>query len=240
MGNKQQKIKTNKYIPLTVKRTYPKKLIDMNKKCDTCTNIIEPNFQLSGMIYCRDCYNKKLIINKENLIPFLELSLKAKFDANEILENKLYLGGETSAYRKEQLIELGITNILIVGLYLYQFYPNSFIYKQIEIRDEEFADILRYFIPSIIFINESKGKCLVHCKAGMSRSASIVISYIMFIQKTTFENAYNYVIERRNIIYPNEGFIEQLKEFQEMLELINYEFRFLEPMQRIIFEGNDF
>ncbi len=240
MGNIQKQIPQKEYKPLTTLRTYPKKKYDPNKKCATCSNIIEKNFQISSMIYCRDCYNKKLIENKEKNFPLWEESLKYKYDGNEIIENKLYLGGETSAYRKEKLKEFNITNILIVGLYLYQFYPNSFIYKQIEIRDEEFADILRYFIPSIIFINESKGKCLVHCKAGMSRSASIVISYIMFIQKTTFENAYNYVIERRNIIYPNEGFIEQLKEFQEMLELINYEFRFLEPMQRIIFEGDDF
>ena len=240
MGNKQQKIKTNKYIPLTVKRTYPKKLIDMNKKCDTCTNIIEPNFQLSGMIYCRDCYNKKLIINKENLIPFLELSLKAKFDANEILENKLYLGGETSAYRKEKLKELNITNILIVGLYLYKFFPDDFIYKQIEIRDEENEEILQYFIPSILFINQSKGACLVHCKGGMSRSASIVISYIMFSKKINFDDAYDFVSSKRGIICPNDGFVEQLKEFEEMLELINYEFKFLEPMQRILFEGDDF
>ena len=240
MGNKQQKIKTNKYIPLTVKRTYPKKIIDMNKKCDTCTNIIEPNFQLSGMIYCRDCYNKKLIINKENLIPFLELSLKAKFDANEILENKLYLGGETSAYRKEKLKELNVTNILIVGLYLYKFFPDDFIYKQIEIRDEEDEDILRYFIPSIIFINESKGSCLVHCKGGFSRSPSIVISYIMFTKKLNYYNAYQFVSSKRTCIYPNDGFVEQLKEFEEMLQLINYQYKFLEPMQRILFEGDDF
>ena len=192
------------------------------------------------MIYCRDCYNKKLIENKEKNFPFWEQSLKCKYDCNEIIENKLYLGGETSAYRKEKLKELNVTNILIVGLYLYKFFPDDFIYKQIEIRDEEDEDILRYFIPSIFFINESKGSCLVHCKGGMSRSASIVISYIMFTKKLNYHNAHEFVLDKRVIIYPNDGFIEQLKEFEEMLELINYEYKFLEPMQRILFEGDDF
>ncbi len=240
MGNKQKKIPQREYKPLTTLRTYPKKKYDPNKKCETCSNIIEKNFQISSMIYCRDCYNKKLIENKEKNFPFWEQSLKCKYDCNEIIENKLYLGGETSAYRKEKLKEFNITNILIVGLYLYKFFPDDFIYKQIEIRDEEDEDILRYFIPSIFFINQSKGSCLVHCKGGMSRSASIVISYIMFTKKLNYHNAHEFVLDKRVIIYPNDGFIEQLKEFEEMLELINYEYKFLEPMQRILFEGDDF
>ena len=240
MGNQQKKIPQKEYKPLTIKRTYPKNKYDPNKKCETCSNIIEKNFQISSMKFCRECYNKKLIENKKTNFPFWEQSLKSKYDGNEILENKLYLGGETSAYRKEKLKELNITNILIVGLYLYKFFPDDFIYKQIEIRDEENEEILQYFIPSILFINQSKGACLVHCKGGMSRSASIVISYIMFSKKINFDDAYDFVSSKRGIICPNDGFVEQLKEFEEILKLINYEFKFLEPMQRILFEGDDF
>ncbi len=55
-----------------------------------------------------------------------------------------------------------------------------------------------------------------------------------------FKDAYNYVLKKRNYICPNYGFIEQLIEFQEMLELINYQYKFLQPMQSIIFEKDDF
>ena len=55
-----------------------------------------------------------------------------------------------------------------------------------------------------------------------------------------FQDAYDFVLHKRKIICPNYGFIEQLIEFQEMLELINYKFKFLQPMQNIIFEKDDF
>ena len=55
-----------------------------------------------------------------------------------------------------------------------------------------------------------------------------------------FKDAYNYVLKKRNYICPNHGFIEQLIEFQEMLELINYDFKFLQTIHNIIFEGDDF
>ena len=55
-----------------------------------------------------------------------------------------------------------------------------------------------------------------------------------------FKDAYDYVLKKRNYICSNYGFIEQLIEFQEMLELINYQYKFLQPMQNIIFENNDF
>ena len=55
-----------------------------------------------------------------------------------------------------------------------------------------------------------------------------------------FKNAFNYVFSKRKNICPNNGFIEQLIEFQEMLELINYDFKFLQTIHNIIFEGDDF
>jgi len=46
----------------------------------------------------------------------------------------------------------------------------------------------------------------VHCAAGVSRSASIVIAYLMKINHWTFENAYSFVKSKRKIIDPNFGF----------------------------------
>ena len=55
-----------------------------------------------------------------------------------------------------------------------------------------------------------------------------------------FKNAFNYLLSKKKIINPNHGFIEQLIEFQEMSELINYDFKFLHSMHNIIFEDDDF
>lgn len=54
-----------------------------------------------------------------------------------------------------------------------------------------------------------KGKILVHCQVGVSRSATIVLAYLMLKQNMTLAEAIKKVKERRGI-YPNQGFLKQL------------------------------
>ena len=225
--------------PLTTERKYPKKKLIYNVKCPKCKNTIEPEFQLCrNFRICRKCYNKIMEEQKEDLLDYFS---RLKFEASEIIEDKLYLGNEGSSFSKKKLKKKGITDIIIVGYNLYKFYPEDFNYKQIEIDDNEYEEILKYFIPIILYILNNEDKVFfIHCQAGISRSASIVISIIMFMKKLNFEEAFKFVSNKRKIISPNFGFIQQLKEFQEMLELIDYKFKFLQPMQNIIFEDNDF
>jgi hypothetical protein len=53
---------------------------------------------------------------------------------------------------------------------------------------------------------------LIHCHQGVSRSATITIAYLMKRLSWNYEQAYAYVKERRPCIYPNKGFVKQLKE----------------------------
>jgi len=50
------------------------------------------------------------------------------------------------------------------------------------------------------------GGVLVHCFAGVSRSATCVIAYLMQEQDMTFEEAFSYASKRRPVIFPNMGF----------------------------------
>jgi len=50
--------------------------------------------------------------------------------------------------------------------------------------------------------------------AGKSRSSTIIIAYLIKERKMTFEEAFNYVKEKRIKIQPNKGFIKQLLEFE--------------------------
>jgi len=56
-------------------------------------------------------------------------------------------------------------------------------------------------------------KVLVHCTAGVSRSASVVIYYLMKKFNLSFEEADQIVRSKRPIIEPNPGFRKQLKHF---------------------------
>ncbi|MGL5100977.1 MAG: dual specificity protein phosphatase family protein [Plesiomonas sp.] len=59
---------------------------------------------------------------------------------------------------------------------------------------------------------------LVHCWAGMSRSATIVLSYLMLKQNMTLKEAINTVKEKRGIL-PNRGFLRQLLDLQTQLHM---------------------
>ena len=67
------------------------------------------------------------------------------------------------------------------------------------------------------------GKVLVHCNDGMSRSGSLVIAYIMQTYGMDFKAALNYVQQRRFCVQPNDGFEQQLREY--------------EPIYRAMLEG---
>lgn len=72
---------------------------------------------------------------------------------------------------------------------------------------------------SIIFIyRKNNSKCLVHCKMGVSRSASTVIAYAMKEYGWSLEKAYNFVKQKRNITRPNAGFMRQLAEYEGILD----------------------
>lgn len=60
-------------------------------------------------------------------------------------------------------------------------------------------------------------KCLVHCKMGVSRSASTVIAYAMKEYGWNLDTAFDYVKERRAVTKPNPSFMKQLEEYQGIL-----------------------
>ncbi len=60
-------------------------------------------------------------------------------------------------------------------------------------------------------------KCLVHCKMGVSRSASTVIAYAMKEFGWDMERAFDHVKERRSVTKPNPSFMKQLEEYQGIL-----------------------
>jgi protein-tyrosine phosphatase len=64
-----------------------------------------------------------------------------------------------------------------------------------------------------------RGNVLVHCHAGVSRSATLVIAYLMQEKRLTFDEAFSYASKFRPVIFPNQGFQKQLKEWQRLLQV---------------------
>lgn len=89
-------------------------------------------------------------------------------------------------------------------------------YCHLLIDDRDDFDISQYFIKAILFIEQQRllgRNVLLHCQMGKSRSAAILIAYLMFKRKMSCEEAYAFVKSKRSLVCPNPGFLEQLKCF---------------------------
>jgi protein-tyrosine phosphatase len=93
---------------------------------------------------------------------------------------------------------------------------------QIRVEDSSKTDLLSYFTETSQWIDaiRKKGKgVLVHCRAGISRSATIVVAYVMKKNNWSAERALEYVASKRSQIDPNRGFRRQLEEYESELDL---------------------
>lgn len=80
-------------------------------------------------------------------------------------------------------------------------------------------DISQFFSQTNAFIdaNISNG-IYVHCTAGISRSATIVIAYLMWKNRWTFSNAMAFVKSKRSCIEPNIAFQQYLRMYEMQLQ----------------------
>jgi len=70
-----------------------------------------------------------------------------------------------------------------------------------------------------------QGSVLIHCAAGFSRSVACVIAYLMKENSWTYERSFNFVKSRRGVKYtnPNFGFRQQLKDYENELQIYSEE-----------------
>ena len=134
----------------------------------------------------------------------------------------LFLSGSTIAEDLDELEQHNITHIVNVTDKLpntFEHFRNDvnelqFTYHKIPIPDSPLINITEYFPGAFEFIHSAitTGKrVLVHCFAGKSRSASVIIGYLMKYHNMRFEEAFTYVKHIRPSIDPNIGFYCQLQ-----------------------------
>jgi len=129
-----------------------------------------------------------------------------------ILDNHLYLSDVNVASNRETVEEFKIDVIVNVSREAYEV-PPSTCYNQFHLDDDERAQIEKVFNPVFAIIDAALAdnkRVLVHCRAGVSRSATVVIAYLMHAKKWTLMQALLHVRLRRPIICPNRGFLKKL------------------------------
>ena len=133
--------------------------------------------------------------------------------------NWLYLGTFTNACDIKELRRLKINYILnVAGECKNKNLPKDIKELHFDIKDYENFELYDYFDEANEFINKCRlegGVLLVHCKYGISRSASFIIAYLIKYMRYPADFAFNFVFQKRNQIKPNEGFMRQLNKYGE-------------------------
>ncbi|XP_028840537.1 uncharacterized protein LOC114793068 [Denticeps clupeoides] len=134
----------------------------------------------------------------------------------------LLLGNERDAQDLDLLLRLNISYVVNVTTHLPLYHLDTGLvrYKRLPATDNSKQNLRQYFEEVFEFIEEAH-QCgrgvLVHCQAGVSRSATIVIAYLMKHTLMTMMDAYKYVRSRRPVVSPNLNFMGQLLEFERDL-----------------------
>ena len=150
----------------------------------------------------------------------------------------LFLGPAAAAGRKagEELERVGISHIVCVrqnveSHFIRPHHQERCSYLVITLADSTLEPIipaarwtlmLLFLLPlreSADFISSSLssgGRVLVYCSDGMSRAPALVIAYLMQTYGLGFKAALNHVQQKRFCVQPNDGFEQQLREFEPM------------------------
>ncbi|CAG0920074.1 unnamed protein product [Notodromas monacha] len=137
----------------------------------------------------------------------------------------LLMGSQNAAFEERVLRRFAVSHILDVGSHAMTDQDEPEFREKIVQRTVEMLDIpetpliglLPYCFSFIDGAREKGGCCLVHCNAGVSRSAAVVIAYLMKSEGMTYRSAHDYLKSLRPCIRPNDGFIRQLLEYEEDL-----------------------
>uniref|UniRef100_A0A803LCC8 Uncharacterized protein n=1 Tax=Chenopodium quinoa TaxID=63459 RepID=A0A803LCC8_CHEQI len=170
-----------------------------------------------------DAYELK--VRLEHILERISLiSDAANTEKPSLITDNLFISGALAARSVFTLQHLGITHVLClcsneIGQSDSQFL-DLFRYQNFSISDEENSNISSIFSEACDFIDnveKTNGKVLVHCFEGRSRSATVVLAYLMQKKNLTLLEAWNKLKKAHRRAQPNDGFAKILQDWDKSL-----------------------
>ncbi|OEL22268.1 Dual specificity protein phosphatase PHS1 [Dichanthelium oligosanthes] len=187
-----------------------------------------------------DAYELK--VRLEHILERISLiSDAASTERPPQITDYLYIGGALAARSTHTLKHLGITHILClcaneIGQSESQ-KPGLFYYRNFSINDDDNADIGDVFQDAsdfIDYVDHLRGKVLVHCFEGKSRSATVVLAYLMLRKNFTLLEAWNMLKKVHRRAHPNDGFAKVLLDLDKKLHgKISMEWHHKRPAMKV-------
>lgn len=148
--------------------------------------------------------------------------------------DRLYIGNHIAAKDPRYLTPNGITHIVNTTAEVANYHasstdggggkPAGYHYLRLGLFDhpeQGKEDLIMVLEPSYRYISNVLRKpgtnVLVHCHAGISRSASIVIYYLMRSRGWGYDRALSYLRDIRPIVRPNDWYERQLRDVERLL-----------------------
>ncbi|KUF64501.1 phosphatase Slingshot 1 protein [Phytophthora nicotianae] len=137
-----------------------------------------------------------------------------------VILNHVLLGSRENAEDSRLLHMLGITHICNCATQVGNSFEGEFIYLKLSLHDTQDEELIPHFQTVTKFIKRVerlRGRVLIHCISGVSRSPALLIAYLMIDKKIPLLEAYNMVKRKRHIVQPNQAFRLQLAKYELML-----------------------
>lgn len=138
-----------------------------------------------------------------------------------LMIERLYLGDFEAAQDRKLLKSRGITHIVNCAIELGDHAMPGFTTLHLNIDDVPEQPLVPALNASYTFIDEAlrnpRARVFVHCYAGISRSSSVVIHYLMRKHRAPYNWVLKEVRARRPIVQPNEGFERTLMKIEKAL-----------------------
>ena len=159
--------------------------------------------------------------------PGFVVDMKPDLNIAEILPG-LLLGSQDVVYDAKVMKTHQITHVLSLGIKPTVLDENV-VYKFVDMLDVPEFSLRDGWEKCFCFIDTALrvgGKVYVHCNAGVSRSPAVVIAYLMKTRRLSYEQAFCQVKQKRNAINPNPGFVQQLKQYENVTGNANSQSRY--------------
>ena len=152
----------------------------------------------------------------ETLRDLAQPFVSTKFEANKIVDG-LWLGSLQSAHSLKKGEFDHLISVSCGRISSPKFLKSHTIIDIRDVRDEAIHEHFRHTNSIIANAIKNNEHVLVHCMAGVSRSATLVAAYLISTGMTDVE-ALSHIQMRRPCINPNKGFRIQLQNFYFTLQ----------------------
>ena len=159
-------------------------------------------------------YEERMNKNRKRIFKHVGLinEYSSFFSHPTLIIDNIYLGSAYNAASYYTLKDLNIKVIINVTKEISLYYPNEFIYESYDLYDNNLESIYQHLEKAYQDIKRyqktTNGNILIHCYMGASRSASVVLYYLMKEMKHkdgtnySHDDAIKFLKKKRPVINP--------------------------------------